>query len=110
VARRTLGRARAPANRSQPARSRTSRREQQEQARRSGSIRAQGAARVILRLYQLTGQRNDLSGQVITEKAARAAASANGSLFLTVNDWTGGNDEALQAVQDCVPYLIHHTF
>ena len=46
----------------------------------------------------------------ITQANAEAAASVNGSLFLTVENWTGGDPVALQAVQDCVPYLVGKPF
>lgn len=42
----------------------------------------------------------------LTRANVEAAVGPSGSLFLTVSNWTGGNEEALVAVQSCVDYLV----
>lgn len=70
-----------------------------------------GRCEVIYRVVQHIAARSDPppTGPILKENA-EAAASANGSLFISVDGYTGGDPVALQAVQDCVPYLVGKPF
>ncbi len=49
------------------------------------------------------------SGEPITEPEANAAAAPNGGLFVFVASWTQNNGQALDIVQQCVPYYVGQT-
>lgn len=70
-----------------------------------------GRCEVIYRIVQHIASRSvPAPTGPILEKNAKAAAAPNGSLFLSVDGYTGGDPVALQAVQDCVPYLVGKPF
>jgi hypothetical protein len=64
-----------------------------------------GRCEVMYRIFRAAA-RDEARGTTITQEQADAAARPGGNLFITVDDWTGGNEEALRAVQDCVPYYV----
>ena len=70
-----------------------------------------GRCEVVYRVTRIIASRSSPrpTGS-ITEANAAAAASPNGSLYLTVDQWTGGDPEALSAVEECWPYLVGKPF
>jgi hypothetical protein len=70
-----------------------------------------GRCEVIYRVTRIIASHSDTPPTgIITEANAAAAASPNGSLYLSVSNWTDGDPAALWAVEECWPYLVGKPF